>query len=63
MSAAGTAYALVVFFCLAAGVLLIFVDGAMLWSVGLFLLGVVMLVVWIIWSISVWADDKLDGRL
>ena len=50
-------YALVTFLGIFLGIVFFFIDGMLLWSIGFFSLGVILVLLKIMWGISGWADD------
>ena len=50
-------YALIAFLGIFLGVVFLFIDGMLLWSIGFFVLGIMLVLFKIIWNISRWADN------
>jgi len=50
-------YALVTFFGIFLGIVLFFIDGMLLWSIGFFVLGFILIILKVIWGISGWAEN------
>ncbi len=50
-------YAIVTFFGIFLGILFLFIDGMILWSIAFFVLGIFLIMLKIIWNIAGWADN------
>jgi len=50
-------YAIATFFGIFLGIIFFFIDGMLLWSIGFFSLGLVLILLKIMWDISGWADN------
>jgi len=56
MSNAQTIYSLVGLFSTIFGIIFIFIDGMLLWSIGFFVLAIMLVLTRIIWNNAVWAE-------
>ena len=52
-----SAYAFVTLISFLLAIVLFFIDGALLWSIGFFSLAIILVLLKIIWGISGWADN------
>jgi hypothetical protein len=59
MSAGNGVYSLVAFFVIFFGVILFFIDGMLLWSIGFFSLGMILIILKAMWGIAGWADNAV----
>ena len=50
-------YALVTLFSILLGIIFFFIDGMLLWSIGFFSLGIILIILNAMWGISGWADN------
>jgi len=50
-------YALAAFFSNFLGVVFLFIDGMILWSIAFFTIGIILILLKIMWGISGWADN------
>ena len=57
MGTSKVVYGLVAFVSLILGIILFFIDGTLLWPIGFFSLGVILILFSIMWDISGWADN------
>jgi hypothetical protein len=57
MSEFQTGYAFIAFFSLIFSIILFFLDGMILYSVGFFFIFLIMVIFKIIWGISGWAEE------
>ena len=51
-------YAIVTFFGIFLGIIFFFIDGMLLWSIGFFLLFLILVIFKIMWGVSGWAEEK-----
>ena len=58
MSTFQAVYASVTLISLVSGVASFLVDGMLLWSIGFFVLGIMLVLFRMIWEISGWADKQ-----
>jgi len=56
MSNKGSVYSLPIIVSFFLGILFFVLDGTLLWSIGFFILGIILVLFSIIWRISGWAD-------
>ena len=65
MGASQGAYALVTFLGIFLGIVLFFIDGMLLWAIGFFLVGFILIILKVMWGVAGWADDvtRKMGRI
>ncbi len=57
MSNSQAAYAFVGIFSFVLGIIFFWIDGMLLWSIGFFVLAIMLVLTRIIWNNAVWADN------
>ena len=56
MSAFQAAYAFVTLLSFVLGIVFLFVDGMLLWSIGFFVLSIMLVMIKVTWDIAGWAE-------